>query len=103
MVEWHPLINQEDSPHYDREDGKVAIEEMEKVMNIREMIGFCRGNLFKYDWRLGDKDSEDVERRKIKTYQNYRAVLYRLLQQGIEERLSVARAFEIAGVQWRYR
>lgn len=49
----HPLINKEAS-HYDT--GKIsAIEELEKVLTVTEMIGFCKANIFKYQYRLDDK------------------------------------------------
>lgn len=102
MKPLHPLINP-DSPHYDKEDGKVAIEELEKELSIREMIGFVKGNIFKYKWRMGAKDSEQKETRKIETYVAYQNELYGLLPLGIDDRISVYQAWEIAGKEWQYK
>lgn len=102
-IAWHPLINKQDSSHYDREDGKVAIEEMEKVLSVREMIGFCNASLFKYQWRLDRKGQKEADVRKIKTYNLYLGALVRLLQDGIYEQTIVHRGWELSGQKWRYR
>jgi len=65
----HPLINK-DSAHYDA-GGKTAIEELEEMLTLREMIGFCKGNIKKYSYRADYKGQKDSDLRKIKTYRNY--------------------------------
>jgi len=98
----HVLINP-DSPHYDREDGKVGIEEMEKEMTLREMLGAMHYNIFKVNWRLGEKDDIEQELRKIETYENYLEELQLLLQRGIDDTISVARGWELISKKWRYK
>ena len=63
----HPLLNT-DSPHYEA-SGTQAIYELEKELTIPEMIGYCKGNIFKYKWRGGAKGDDYLK--KIETYQNY--------------------------------
>ena len=100
----HPLINRQDSPHYDKADGKVGIEEMEKTMSIREMIGAMKYNIFKVQWRLGNKDATDKELRKIATYEAYKKVLYDLIaKHNISDHIFVNRGWEIANIKWEYK
>lgn len=96
----HPLINPA-SPHYDREDGKVGIEEAEKKINIQEMIGACKFNIFKYDFREKGCDEEDEIKRR--TYQRYLDELLYLIAVDIDPRISVAKGWKIAHKKWRYR
>ena len=100
-LQLHPLINK-DSIHYQANDRKPAIEELEEVLSIREMIGFTLGNIFKYEYRLEEKGQMKDDLIKIKTYTAYLDELYNLLVLGIEDRISVHRAWDIANKQWRY-
>ena len=96
----HPLINP-NSPHYEREDGKVGIEEAEKEMSIQDMIGACKFNIFKYDFR--EKGCNDEDEVKRLTYQRYLDELLHLVAVDIDPRISVERAWEIIRRKWRYR
>lgn len=99
-LQLHPLINK-NSPHYDNE-GTNAIAELEKQLNIREMIGFVKGNIFKYNYRKEEKGQIKSDLEKIKTYEAYLEALHDLLGKNWDETLSVARAWEITGKKWRY-
>ena len=98
----HPLLNP-NSPHYETEDGKVAIEEMEKVTNICKMIGFCDCSIFKYTFRKGRKGEKVDDLFKIDTYYAYKYELEELLTMGVSADTSVAKGWEITGKQWAYR
>ena len=73
----HPLLNK-DSKHYDTDD-KPSIYYMEENLSLIEMIGFCSGNIFKYESRLGKKGNDDADRKKIQTYRDYRELLMKYL------------------------
>jgi len=68
----HPLLNS-DSKHYDKEGKKPAIQEMESMLTVSEMIGVCKFSIYKYSYR--DKGQQESDLKKIKTYQNYLKVL----------------------------
>ena len=96
----HPLINKE-AAHYDT--GKTsAIEELEKVLTVTEMIGFCKANIFKYRYRLEVKGQKESDLTKIKTYENYLEVLLKLDEAGYFMD-KVALALEKSMIYFRYR
>ena len=66
----HPLLNPE-SKHYNMFDGKEAIEILESIMTTVELKAWCRGNIYKYRLRLGNKDDVSKEIKKIQTYEAY--------------------------------
>lgn len=99
----HPLINKVDSAHYDREDGRSAIEELEKQLTIREMIGFCEGNIFKYKFRMGEKDPTAKEYRKIKTYENYLKLLHELVYKLKNDTYYVNIAYKLCNIHLLYK
>ena len=96
----HPLINK-DSSHYDK-GKKSAIEELEKQLTVTEMIGFCKGNIFKYRYRLEDKGQKEIDLKKIQTYENYLKLLERLDDAGYFLD-TVAMALEKSMIRFRYR
>ncbi len=96
----HPLINKA-SPHYDK-GKKSAIEELEKQLTVTEMIGFCKGNIFKYRYRLEDKGQKESDLKKIQTYENYLKLLERLDDAGYFLD-TVAMALEKSMIRFRYR
>ena len=61
----HPLINKKSS-HYDL-NATSAIEELEKQLSVTEMIGFCRANIFKYNYRKNHKGQRESDEEKIHT------------------------------------
>jgi len=73
----HPLIDPQ-SPHYQDEVGKSNIEEMEEKLTLREMIGFCKGNIFKYEYRKVKKGQKEKDIVKIQNYKNYLSILEKL-------------------------
>lgn len=96
----HPLINKE-SAHYDT--GKTsAIEELEKRLTVTEMIGFCKANIFKYEYRLEEKGQKESDLTKIKTYEDYLALLEDLSDSGYYDD-EVSLALGKAMLQFRYR
>lgn len=96
----HPLINK-NSPHYDT--GKTsAIEELEKQLTVTEMIGFCKANIFKYNYRLHDKGQKESDQEKIKTYEDYLSLLQTLYDMDYFDDI-VALALDKAMLRFRYR
>jgi hypothetical protein len=74
----HPLVDPK-SPHYVDKDGKQQIEKMEADMTVCEMLGFAKGNVLKYNARLGKKDNPKRDQEKIDKYRNYGSFLLSLL------------------------
>jgi len=70
IVDTHPLLNP-DSKHYNMFDGLESIEILEAVMTTEELMAWCRGNIYKYRLRLGNKDDVSKEVKKIQTYEAY--------------------------------
>ena len=68
----HPLLN-ENSKHYQMFDGTEAIEILEAIMSTEELMAWCRGNIYKYRLRLGNKDTDTSvsDSNKIQTYEAY--------------------------------
>ena len=79
-MKMHPLINK-DSKHYDT-DKKIAIQELEKEISVIEMIGFCKANIFKYNFRQDDKGQKDSDLKKIGTYEKYLELLDNFYMHG---------------------
>lgn len=57
--------------HYELWEGCEVFDVLKKVLTKEEFIGFCKGNILKYQLRLGKKPKEPVERdkRKIEVYE----------------------------------
>ena len=70
IIDTHPLLNP-DSNHYNMFDGLESIEILEAVMTTKELMAWCRGNIYKYRLRLGNKDDVSKEVKKIQTYEAY--------------------------------
>jgi len=100
MITLHPLINP-NSSHYDTQE-KTAIEHLEDQLTVREMIGFCKGNIYKYTYRKEHKGAKEADEEKIKTYVNYMAVLHSTLNASIGG-LTVTETFKHSGISFRYR
>lgn len=95
----HPLINPKSS-HYDN-GKKTAIEELEEELTVQEMIGYCKGNIKKYSYRLEEKGQKESDLIKIQTYEAYLRVLKSIY--AIHRSFIVKSAFAIAGIKFRYR
>ncbi len=76
----HPLLNPE-STHYNMFDDKESIEILEAIMTTTELMAWCRGNVYKYRLRIGNKDNASKEVKKIQTYEAY----YRYLKEKLDD------------------
>ena len=93
----HPLLN-ESSTHYTN-NGKTAIQELEKVQSVASVMGWVDCNLFKYEFRKDLKGQKDSDLKKIATYKAYREVLAMLLHRGYK-RHTVSHALELEGISF---
>lgn len=66
----HPLINS-DSRHYQMVDGVESISLMESMFTIEEMMIWAKITSYKYRFRLGKKDDDLKDIKKMKTYEDY--------------------------------
>ena len=57
------------STHYELWNGSEAIDVLKNSLTEDEYKGFLKGNILKYQLRLGKKDNVDSEIIKIKDYQ----------------------------------
>ena len=58
-------------PHYaDSENGIECIDAIEAALGHEQFIGFLRGQVIKYTWRLGKKDDPVQDASKAQWYQN---------------------------------
>lgn len=57
------------STHYELWNGFEAIDVLKNSLTEDEYKGFLKGNILKYQLRLGKKDNVDKEIIKIKDYQ----------------------------------
>lgn len=57
------------STHYELWQGTEAIDVIKEMLTPKEYKGFLKGNILKYQLRLGKKDATDKEIIKIKDYQ----------------------------------
>jgi len=63
----HPLLDPE-SPHYDNKE-EPCIFVSEESMTVREMIGWCKGNILKYNCReKGSNERDDVKKGNYERY-----------------------------------
>ena len=60
----------EKSKHYELWSDFEAIDVLKNCLTRDEFIGFLKGNILKYQLRLGKKDDVSKEIEKIKDYQN---------------------------------
>lgn len=60
----------EKSKHYEIWKDFEAIDVLKNCLNLEEYIGFLKGNILKYQLRLGKKDDVSKEIEKIKDYKN---------------------------------
>lgn len=100
MKTLHPLLN-EASSHYEK-DKRVAIQEMEKELNVFEMIGYCKGNVLKYEFRKELKGALEADEKKIETYQNYLKELLDMNYLSLGH-FFVADAIKLTKREWAYR
>ncbi len=70
----HPLVNP-DSNHYRMVGGVEAITLMEQLFTLDELMAWAKLTSYKYRFRLGKKDSDIRDIEKMKTYEDYYAML----------------------------
>lgn len=63
-------MNIEENKHHLLWGDFESIEVIEDVLSKEEYIGFLKGNILKYQLRLGKKDSVEKDLQKIKDYTN---------------------------------
>ena len=56
--------------HYAAQGDIECIDAMESMMTIEEVIGYLRGNSFKYRWRCRDKNNAVKDLLKAQWYEN---------------------------------
>jgi hypothetical protein len=61
-------MNIEDNKHHQLWEGTQSLDIMKKVLTDEEYKGFLKGNILKYQLRLGKKDDTEKEIQKIKDY-----------------------------------
>jgi hypothetical protein len=93
----HPLLTKGANKHYDTK-GKVTIQELEKELTVIEMIGYCKGNIFKYNSRKKGSDMEDAI--KADKYDNYLTHLQTLPSVFALEKVGIS--WVAMGLNWSY-
>lgn len=61
-------VKNEDIKHYELWEGNEAIDVIKRILSKSEYIGFLKGNILKYQLRLGKKDNVEKEMIKIEDY-----------------------------------
>lgn len=96
----HPLLNPESS-HY-QNGSKVAIQEMEKLLTVAKAIGWCEGNIFKYEFRKQLKGALEADEKKIETYKNYLKELEDMAYLSLGNH-KVCDAIKLTKREWAYK
>ena len=101
----HPLIPIEEgkvkNSHYQK-GSKVAIEEAEQILTVCEMIGACKFNIFKYEFRKELKGVKEADEKKIETYKAYLKELEDMAYLSLHNHY-VSDAIRITQRDWVYR
>lgn len=61
-------VKNESINHYELWEGNEAIDVIKRILSKSEYIGFLKGNILKYQLRLGKKDNVEKEMIKIEDY-----------------------------------
>ena len=61
-------VKNESVNHYGLWEGNEAIDVIKRILSKSEYIGFLKGNILKYQLRLGKKDNVEKEMIKIEDY-----------------------------------
>lgn len=70
----HPLLNP-NSKHYQKKGCKPAIQELEEQLNIYECLGYAKGNIIKYSYRIDQKGQAKSDAEKLETYEKYQKLI----------------------------
>lgn len=65
----HNSCKNPNSKHYELWNDFESIDAIENILTFDEYVGFLKGNILKYQLRLGKKDDVLKEKQKIKDYQ----------------------------------
>ena len=57
--------------HYQTDDGIECIDAIRAMLGAEGFISYCRGNIMRYNWRMGKKDEAHIETAKIGVYQGW--------------------------------
>lgn len=63
-------VKNQNASHYELYHGTEAIDVIKEILTQDEYIGYLKGNILKYQLRLGKKDDVQKEKIKIKDYQS---------------------------------
>lgn len=63
-------VKNQNTKHYQLWNDFETIDIIKNVLTEEEYKGFLKGNILKYQLRLGKKDNVEKEMEKIKDYQN---------------------------------
>lgn len=96
----HPLLNPDSAGHYDK-GSKTAIEELEQEATVGEQIGWCKGNIAKYEYRKKHKGELVKDELKIRTYSAYMELLLSLPSSTCA--LTVQQAYRKHGIKLEYK
>lgn len=99
-MQLHPLLNP-NSTHYE-DEGRVSIQEMEKEITVIEMVGYCKGNIFRYEFRKHNKGALEADEVKKKTHEAYIAVLKDMASLSLGNHF-VADALKMTKREFAYR
>lgn len=97
----HPLLNPESNKHYTLPDGTTHIELMERTFAVADLIGWCRCNIFKYEFRLDKKGCKESDTAKLNTYRAYLDLLESI--PPIDDAMLTHEACRKHGVRLEYR
>ncbi len=96
---YHPLLLQDSAKHYDTK-GQNNIYEFEKISSIGDAFGAINYNLIKY--RNRQKGQNELDKKKIKTFEAWGELLSDLLEMGYlrERNLRSAMAIEFPNIKY---
>jgi hypothetical protein len=63
-------VKNPNAKHYELWEDYEAIDNIKSTLTKKEYLGYLKGNILKYQLRLGKKDNVDSEKQKIQDYQN---------------------------------
>jgi len=61
-------MNTKENKHHEQWKGVESMDIIKSFLTIEEYYGFLKGNILKYQLRLGKKDDVEKEKAKIEDY-----------------------------------